>query len=382
MYCIQMGTASTFGGLLGGGGSAAGGAAIRAAGFLYGLVCDRTPPAPQGPPFEGGQCPGVLYGIGVLANVRYYDLILGVERVFEPTGYNLQAVGPITFIGWERVGEHGLRMVAKGATGEFERIAIPDDPRFVDQVYSVVSIELSAPGDDVNRCGSLPPSYPPYIPGDNTSNDNVTYTNNEGDDITMPFSVTWGFHFEDTNGDINVPITVNFTANPEFNFNGNIRLPDFVLRPNFGNPALPGSPSSPASDDYVVDDDPDEYSNPISPNIPDPSGDDERPETRRILRGVHIVTTGSDPDIGRVLQNFNPDIMIPNLGYVNFLIKIGDRQGWTPDYPVKNRNTFIRCDWEGGALLARATPRPGVVWSVSNVYTRQSFNPKYPPEPG
>lgn len=381
-FCIQMGTAANFGGLmLGGAGSGTAGLAVEAARRAYAMACDRSAPLPEGPPFLGGQCVGTNYGITFNCNVRYYDQVLGVERVFEPVAFTGNAVGPISFIGFRRVGSNGLEVAYIGSTGESVDNVIPDDPRFVDQQYSVNSITLSP--DDELLCGNPSPTYPPYIPGGNTApsvpivwedNDNNTY--NDNTDISFGFPVTL------PDGTINIPIAFNFNLNPEFNVEGTLHLPDMNLNLNLGgNPGLGGSECNPSSDDYAVDDGNDNYPNPPGDVLP-PSDTPGSPERRRILRGCLVNTATVGPAVGQIYQDFNPDIRIPNLGYVNFLVRVGEWQGWSEDIPVKNVNQIIMCPWEGGALMVRGTPRQGVAWSIRNVYTRQTFDPRFPPEPG
>jgi len=96
---------------------------------------------------------------------------------------------------------------------------------------------------------------------------------------------------------------------------------------------------------------PDDVPTPITP----PSPIVPEPETRQLLRGVIVTVTNIPDDFGLIFQEGNPDIYIPNLGYVNFLIATGNVLSWSVDLAVKNRRCFIPCPWEGGALRVEGT---------------------------
>lgn len=381
-FCIQMGTASTFGGILGGRASPGAGLAIGAAGALYGLVCDRPPPPPEDSPLEGGQCAGVAYSVVIDWKVRWYDIIDGLDREIDSANAKT-VIGPVGYCGFEPVGANGLNLVWNGQNGKQEVTIFADIPRYTNQVRDLQGVTATRPDGLPDSCGNQPPSYPPYIPGGNQSpSDPITWEDDDGNSYNDDIDFTFGFPIQLPDGSITMPIEVNFNIHPELNFNGDINLPDFTLSPNFGNPGLPSSGCQPASDDYADEEEPDGYDDPPSTNIPDPPANEPQVENRRILRGCMVNTSVIPPEIGQIHQDFNPDIRIPNLGYVNFLIKVGTVQGWSEDIPVKNVNAFIRCEWEGGAILVRGTPRPGVAWRITNIYTRQSFDPRFPPEPG
>jgi len=69
-----------------------------------------------------------------------------------------------------------------------------------------------------------------------------------------------------------------------------------------------------------------------------------------------------------IFQEGNPDIYIPNLGYVNFLIATGNVLSWSVDLAVKKRAVSSHARGKGGALRVEGTPRSGVTWQLSPVY--------------
>lgn len=48
-------------------------------------------------------------------------------------------------------------------------------------------------------------------------------------------------------------------------------------------------------------------------------------------------------------QDKSPDIIIPRIGTVSFLVRTGNRQGWTEDIPIKSVNAYIPCPHFEGA---------------------------------
>lgn len=86
---------------------------------------------------------------------------------------------------------------------------------------------------------------------------------------------------------------------------------------------------------------------------------------------VTVINPGARGRVGTLFQGDNPDIAVPNYGYVNFLCRAGGFQGgWTPDQPVKNGRCFIPCPWDGGAYAVEGTPQPGVEWVLTPVYAK------------
>lgn len=381
-WCNQMYLLGNFGELLTARFGFLGALGSQAAQQVYQLACDRpAPPAPS-PAFTGGQCQGVSYSVVIDWKVNWYDAVDGLDREID-TATARTVVGPVTKAGFLPFGANGLQLEFTGANGQQLVGIFGDNPRFTNQVREIQNVTVTRTDGQPDNCGDPDPEYPPYNPGDNRSPPApISWDGSDGNQYNDNVDFTFGFPIILPNGNIEIPVNVNFNINPEFNFTGNLNLPDFSINPTFGNPGLPGNDNNPNSDDYVDDPNEDDYPSDPSGDIPDPDPNNPVVDYRRILRGVLVTTTQIGPSIGQIHQDFNPDIRIPNLGYVNFLIKVGESQGWSEDIPVKNNKQLIRCPWEGGALLVRGTPRPGVVWNLRNIYTRQTFDRRFPPEPG
>lgn len=101
-----------------------------------------------------------------------------------------------------------------------------------------------------------------------------------------------------------------------------------------------------------------------------------------MIIGVLVTTTeiNAGTSLTQIFQEeANPDVWAPNLGYVNFLIRVSaDKYGWTVDQPVKNRRHLIPCPWPQGAVSVAGTPRPGVSWDLQPIYATLSASESVP----
>jgi len=230
-----------------------------------------------------------------------------------------------------------------------------------------------------DNCGDPDPVNPPYTPGDNIFNDNTTVTVNNTD-ITIPVALVFGYATLNIDGTLNIPINATFSANPEFNGNFNFNLNTGDLLPDFSNPNAPIP--SPCSDPGGYLPDPSIPSPPDS--IPDapalPPGSNDPTERQKLLKACIVTTTVLDGNETTVFQQENPDIYVPAVGYVQFLIQVGNSSAWTTDVPVKSLRAFIPCPWDAGAIDVKGSPRFGNQFQVTPVYVTRTFNPTYPPE--
>lgn len=363
-------------------GAAAGVAVAGGAAAAYGLGCNR--PLPDGafpaPPFSGGQC-GILYNVAV--RCRY-------SGTFVPSGtlVNVQAYGKIQGVRFEqRPGNSAAIIIIGGnpigtASGEQEAgsTAYSFSPSDVLQSVSIESVSPVNPAQPDN-CGSLPPVPPSGITiDDSTVTNNITYTNNDGVDVTVPVVLAFGYANVDINGELNIPVSVQLDLNPEVNFNGqfNLRTGDFNI--NLGDPDSPFGTNGPCGGDPVPDGDTPNPTLPLPPSDPIPPSNPDRPAKRKILRGCQVITTVLAGKQTEIDQNNNPDIYVPAIGYVNFLVQVGTKTAWTVDIPVKNTNQIIECPWIGGAIDVRGTPSYNNQFTVYPIYTQQTFPAQFPPE--
>lgn len=346
----------------------------------YNRYCNQPLPdeGRPSPPFSGGQCPvdyNVTYAFESSSNfssssptyspgtdVRNFirGPITGIRVDISPTRNTARI-----FI--QHNGTETLGFGQSGSTGD-------QDIRNV----RITGVVPSA-GGDPNACGSLPPVPPVLTPGDNIVTNNITYINNEGDTVTIPVTLAFGYAQIDFNGTVTVPVKVNFDLNPELNLNGDINL-------NTGDTTFYPDPSTPkggckdAPGDFIPDptipDYPDSLpgSDPESPSTPDES------RTRKVLRGVVVTVDDEGRDSGFISQGGNPDVWFPDLGFVQFAVQIGDSVAWLRHEKVNSLRHLIQCDWPSGAIEVRGTPRPGVTWTLTPVYTVQTFSDRFPPE--
>lgn len=342
----------------------------RANRTLYRMFCNNEPPPPPAPPFTGGQCVGLSYYVRVEGTVT------------PPTGgtisineYNVsfQIFGPITGAGITTTPSGGYIAYVDGnnASGLPQRFQLAGGCCWSPAptcVTTAVTVTTRFGGPDT--CGDPPVPVLPPTPGYNTTNINFTYTTNNSIDVDIDASLTFAPSVLNNYGDVTVPIRVSLLSDNTI-FGGDINLSTGDITINFGNRNY--SPSDRGT--------PDTYDSPTdTPNVPPdvpvpvtpPSPDDSDSSTTRLLRACIVTVTELDSTAATLIfQDDNPDIFAPNLGYVQFLIAVGNRIAWTTDIPVKNKRHFIPCPWEGGALQVRGTPRAGVTWDISPVYTKQ-----------
>lgn len=170
--------------------------------------------------------------------------------------------------------------------------------------------------------------------------------------LVVPVNVTANLDLGGVNFNIDASVNLN-TGDINFNFGGG----NSVKTPGVDSPCE--DPPEPVRD---VPDDP--------PDVPPPPEDPDV-EEEDVIVGV-IVTVNSVTLTNKatvIAQNANPDIYAPSLGFVNFYCPVSEsgRGGWTPDQPVKNRQTLIPCPWPDGASGVNGTPNPGVSWSLTPV---------------
>lgn len=332
-------------------------------GFGYNLLCNRQPPTDVPLPFNGGQCP-VQYNItaagtlksqsgtppdepvtasaspfGPLVGTRYIPGNLGLNQQFVLDAYD-GGGNPTVY-----------SLFGTGGLGYFANCSIT----------SVTRVD-----GNPDNCGDPARPIPPAPPPDwNVGDTNITYTNSDGIDVTVPVTFNIGNGYVDINAQVNVPVTV--TINNEFSATATVNFNTGDI--NFGvtndvKGAVNFSTGGIGSGNTVV-------INPPPSSTIDPEEGEDDPRDDRAIVGV-LVTVTSEPT-GRATvigQTDNPDIYAPRLGNVNFLCRIGTSLsgGWTGDVPVKNRRHLIPCPWKEGAIDVKGTPEPGVEWVLTPIY--------------
>jgi hypothetical protein len=369
-FCTISTTAQDFGGELSAGTEYRGvGVGVDLLRLAQRLTCNREPSPGYDPSFTGGQCPGIQY------------------NVFFRVTYNNQGQGPFVFNDGPLPVYGPIFGLSSATIGNDVRVFVDasnmagTDPQQYLAVnftggassgFEVLSLEFTS----VNRadgqpdnCGNPPANVPPSTPGSRTTNNDFTYVDNGGDTINITTLVTFGDINLGINGDLNIPFRVTIDDILPFTFNGKLDLSTGDVTYNPGNPNYNPS-GEPNADGYGVED-PDD----ALPDVPDdviaPNADDIEPSTRRVIRGVFVTTVSSSSNVTVLDQDSQPDIIIPNLGYVNFAIAVRNRVAWSSDIPVKNHKFFAECPWVGGAIDVKGTPRQGIEFVLSPVYSNE-----------
>ncbi len=375
-------TATTGAGLLGG----LAVSALSAA--AYATLCNAPLPPEGRPqaPFTGGQCNDRRYNVPIFYDVTDFR---GDYVALQGNSYQVWGkINSVQFLVEPAIGNQ-VRLIIDGSRDDdvdevlnFGRFVTNPNPPFdqIPEYYYSLRPVVCTPVDGLpDTCGD-PPLVPPVIPpGGNIIPTNITYINNEGDTVNIPITLRLGLPDVNIRGELTMPINVRFDLDPTINFNGDLNFNTGDFNINFGNPSSPpGSGGSPT--DVTPGDEPP----PIPPGVeeppPPPETNDPTIKTLKIIKGCLVTLTQMGNTATLIAQGENPDIYAPNLGFVSFFIRVGRSGGWTLDIPIKNQRMFIECPWFLGALDVRGTARPGYQIIVTPVYTKQSFDPDFPPE--
>lgn len=331
------------------------------------LTCNREPSAGYDPPFSGGQCP-INYTVNVSWN-RVAQIGFTCQNVNE-SSTQLAVLGPILGLEVVSIAPSSKRLqIIHGVGGAARRDVFTYANGTVcnAQFNSFQITSVTPPAGVPDNCGSLPPDVPPSEPGDRTTDNSFTYMDSSSNVINVDSSVTFGDISIDLSGELSIPFQVTYDDVLPFTFNGNLNLTtgDVDLspgNPNY-NPSGEPNPDAYATDEDIPDVPPDVPIEVIPPNANEP--DDN---TTKVIRGVIVTVTSIDSDATTIFQTDNPDIYVPNLGFVQFQVSIQNAIAWTTDIAVKNKRHFIECPWSGGALNVSGTPRGGVTWTLSPVW--------------
>ena len=369
-------SAETGVGLAAGIGVAGGAAAIYAIGCNHELPTAAVP----SPPFTGGQCPDVAYYVRTYQDYTYSN----GSRPPGTQGQLNTVTGPISSITFEVTnGLDGTTLTIQAASGtivQHPNTSSGTNPATPHYTYSNERVEITRVDGHPDLCGNPNPVFPSVPPGSNTVSQPVTYTNSEGDTITNNYNFTFGYAQVDLNGTLQIPISVNLDANPEFNFSGSFELKSGDINLNIGDPSVAPSPGGGCRDLPSVPPGTPSYP-PNTPYIPpeNPASND-KPERRRLLRGCLVTVTHTDGKQGELFQSGNPNVGIPDYGLINFQVQVGGATGWTEDVRVKNARQIILCPWVDGAIGVTGTPRGDNEFTITPIYTQISYPAQYPPE--
>lgn len=346
-------------------------------GYLgYRLLCNREPPSPPPPPFTGGQCAGVAYNITSQWQTIGDDglPIAGTQVSWNPTGLT----GPITYIGplQSQTNPNSVnRSVLYNGGSSRINFGSLDTTGFA-KTYELISASITRQDGQPDVCGDPPPIINPPLPNSNVFDVDITYTDSDNIDITIPVTITFAPSYVGGNLEINMPFNINADVDLGFNVEGVVNLSTGAINFNFGAfPRLPSTDGSCKPNDTVPDPDTPDFPD----GVPNPNPNPDPNDVPTVIRGVIVTAEVDNPQATQIFQIDNPDIYAPRLGNVAFLLEFGDVRVWSEDIPVRGLRYFVRCPWEGGAVEVAGTPAPGVVWTLSPVYERSSLPLSFDP---
>lgn len=336
--------------------------------FLNRLVCDRDmPPTVPPPPFTGGQCCDAAYQVTWTYTAR--NKTTGdIRGPFN--GGTLLGLGKIVSfdIREPRSNLVFLLETCNGAAREEPKgeLVLEGEEAEGFSLTSVTAYDGNVSGD----CGDPPPLLKPLPPGWNTYGDDISYTNNEGVDITVPFVAAFGYADIDVNGSLSIPVKVD-VGGIKVDVNFNLNTGDIQFFPTNNYPSRkPGN--QPTDYSPLPGTELPEY--PDNLPLPLPDIDEEDKDTEPVIVGAVVTALSVDNSkISTLFQDDNPSIKIPSLGHISFLCRVGFMESaWTRDIPVKNVRNIIECPWPGGAIRVAGTPQPGVQWEITPLYSRKN----------
>jgi len=344
--------------------------------YLYNQRCNMPPPEPPAPGFTGGQCAGVLYDVTYSYDLTT-DKFTNPPGTYTPQSGTSRVTGKVngitkevsTFLASAKLLTDGGDVNIGGASSGFANNV---------DIINLSIDNITRVGGGADDCGDPPPVIPPYEPGSNTYGDNITYVNNEGDTLTIPVVIALGYADIDINGQLSIPVKLDFSLNPELNVSGEFNFNTGDFNPTIGYPGNSNSGCSFPSDGYGSDDTPDSPAIP-APEAPDrPEPDPDAPKREEIIAACIVIVTQLDGKETVVFQDDNPDIILPGAGYVQFLIRVGTLSGWTEPIAVKSSRAFIPCPWEAGAVAVYGTGYYNASIQVIPVYIQRTLQPQFP----
>lgn len=325
------------------------------------------PPISQDPPFQGGQCPGVFYGVfySTLTQQLSED---GTEVVEVPGERSTSGLGPIVSVTSEPVGEetpegfqgYDTILVSEGGNRETVIVTGP--------VRSTGIVRVDRADDQPDDCGDPPPDGPPVDPTPPTS----PRPPSTPVDIDLPgigpttviYSPTIGIVYADIDGSIRVPITISIDVGgirPVFDIDFSINLSDPGEEPRPEAPDLPENPDGrPEPGDCPLPE--------VCGVEPEEEGEDEADPDESEAKGKEItgaltLAVRSGPPIRQteLFQSSGPSVFVPYIGLLTFVYERPDGGiAYSMDIPVKRvQQTFVaprtglkvvaaRVSWEQG----------------------------------
>jgi len=326
--------------------------------------------------FSGGQCP-VPYSVSITWTRELSVVQDPPGTLLDPRSATVTVAGAIEGLrvnNAPNVAQLFLRHAGTETTIDSFGVTPANDSRIINATI----VSVTRPDGLPDNCGNPTPPTPVYEPGSNSTTTNVTYEDNDSNTVTIPVVIAFGYATVNLDGTINVPITANFELNPELNFNADFNLSTGGLTIDLGNPSRPRPSACSDPNGYEpgegIPDPPIEIPDAEPPETPP----DEPPNPEKVITACIVTTATPGANESVIEQDNDVDIYVPALGYVQFLIRAGNRSAWTNDIPVKNKRCFIPCPWEGGAIDVRGTGRYENPINVTPVYGISQISNGFP----
>ena len=310
------------------------GQAAQLWGNAAGLACNRQPQdigAAISPGFEGGQCPGDRYEVDITRNNGPVS-----TRSVTDGGDFIQ--GPISGISQfdNGTGLNNYRLnVGNGIVNLATNFTQP-------QNFQIVAIRnLTNPSDD---CGSPSPVVDPYDPDNFTTSPPVTFTDENGIDVTINPSVTYAPITINANNEFSAPFEITFE-------DGSSLFGDFNLSTGDVNIG-PGNSGGGGSAGPEREKDPDE-----------PLEEGEEIVGVRVVSAFETLSGARLSEIATVGDA--PNLYVPRLATVLFRRETAVGDGWSQPFNVQTIDAVIYSDVV--SIDAAVTFRPGVTGSYKLV---------------
>lgn len=337
----------------------------------YTLLCDKRPDPPLPPPFSGGQC-----------RTQYLVTTSGTLQITappstEPLNRTDQLTGPILGI-TQKLGAQGQDTVAivfVNGAGDVDYFNVFGTTRPAGKITSYQIDSVVRVDGQPDNCGNPPPvpPLPPPAPGEDTVTTPITWVDINGNTVTNNLVIAIGLAYVDATANIQIPIKITVDAKATVNGTLNVNLGGLTINlPGSGQPTgKPGNPSPNLP----------RNTNPTKPTptnpVPDPP---DPPDPSQSIVGAIVTVVGNDRSRAtQIIQKDNPDIFAPYLGFIQFLVRIGDGTvtAWTSDIPIKNYRNLIPCPWDWGAIDVRGSAISGVEFDITPIYEKSTTPPKF-----
>lgn len=351
-------------GRFGGGlpGVGVGKAVSNAADYFCDRVPEDRPPPPPGPR-QPGQCP-VLYNVTFDIVCHHFSSFNGVDSVeMEYIGYYVASfAGPlgsiVATVPSNKVGGYGndnspppCRATHKGEIVGLFGTGVSwggNKGNGNNQAVGPATITSIVRADEQpDDCGD--PERRPEL----TIEQRTTEINVGGDNALLSIGKAV------ITGDGNV-VAGLIVVGPTYEFSGQLNLTGGDVTINIG-----GKRPDTDDDDDEPEEDDENRGGIIGANVVAIfDGDAENNNNNNTPQGITWVPQPGD----------NPDIYVPGLGNVSFLVVVDGKEVWSKEYPVKNKQQFIEWDGALDAHWVAGTPRPGVSFTVTPVKRRAQNN--------